>query len=303
MDWIKSYLKTRQAQWALITGAGIGMLLIAYVTLTAKTAPTQPVTGSPEPILGSSFTNNPSSAQTDDTSTQTNPAAANSPATGDQVPTGVVVPASLLDLQRWKLTLPVGSPDEIMPSELATYSNKSYFFVDSTAGAVVFRTPAGGTTTQNSKYPRTELREMNDSGTRVARWSNTSGKHVMEIKQTVTRLTANKKEVVVGQIHDSDDDVIMIRLENKLLFVERGGKNVATLDSSYDLGKVFTVRIVAEDKHIQVFYEGAAKATIDVSGDDYYFKAGCYLQSTVANGNAPDDYAEVKIYQLSVVHS
>jgi poly(beta-D-mannuronate) lyase len=161
--------------------------------------------------------------------------------------------------------------------------------------------PVGGVTTSNSGYPRSELREMN--GSSAASWSNTSGVHTMTVTEAITHLPAVKPHVVAAQIHDAQDDVVMIRLEGSNLFVEQNGNSVGTLDAAYRLGTVFTVKLVAADGHIKVFYNGVLKLDVVRAGSGWYFKAGCYTQSNPTKGDAPDAYGEVVIYGLDVTHA
>lgn len=216
-------------------------------------------------------------------------------------------PADLLDLTDWKLTLPVetdhaGSPDEIRQPELATFSLAPYFVPNGEGTAVVFRAHAGGATTDGSGYPRSELREMTGMGADEASWSTTSGTHVMTIRQAITALPPVKPHVVAGQIHDAADDVVMIRLEDRHLFVEGGGADLGTLDPDYELGTIFTTRIEASGGFIRVHHDGALRVEIERRGDGMYFKAGCYTQSNESRGDAPEAYGEVVIYALEVSH-
>ena len=165
----------------------------------------------------------------------------------------------------------------------------------------MFRAPVGGVTTENSDYPRTELREMN--GSSEASWSNTSGTHTMTIREAITHVPAVKPHVVAGQIHDAEDDVVMIRLERSNLFVEQNGDSIGTLDGNYRLGTEFTVELVAADGHIKVFYNGVLKVDEARSGSGWYFKAGCYTQSNPSKGDAPKAYGEVVISRLDVKHT
>src|SRR4051794_14151327 len=66
------------------------------------------------------------------------------------------VPADLLDLSHWKLTLPTGdagSPEEVLAGKLAKFSNE-FFKVNDSRDGVVFMAKVGGATTKNSHYPR-----------------------------------------------------------------------------------------------------------------------------------------------------
>ena len=212
------------------------------------------------------------------------------------------VPAKILDLRNFKLTLPVGKPTEIKTPELAGYRHETSFHVTPDGKGVAFRAPCGGATTKGSSYPRSELREMDGKG--KARWSTTRGRHRMFLRQAITHLPDRKRHVVAGQIHDDDEDVVMIRLEGRKLFVEIGGKDGPVLTRDYTLGTVFTVELIAESERIKVFYNGARSAAADVPAkrDDCFFKAGCYTQSNPSKGDAPEAYGEVVIYDLRVTH-
>src|SRR5690242_13890395 len=82
-----------------------------------------------------------------------------------------------------------GDPDTVRQPDLEHYSSR-YFQVDAQRDGVVCTANAGGVTTKNSSYPRSELREMN--GDQLASWSNRSGTHTLSVRQAVTRLPTAK---------------------------------------------------------------------------------------------------------------
>lgn len=214
------------------------------------------------------------------------------------------LPSKILDLRRWKIAVPVdtpqkGTPDEIKQPQLAGFSLSPYFYAGK--GGVVFQAHAGGFTTKNSSYPRSELREMNLDGTNAA-WSNATGVHTMTIRQAITHTPSVKPHVVAGQIHDGSDDVIMVRLEGSHLFVETNGTPLGTLQQGYALGTPFTVKIEAASGQIKVFYNDVLKVTYDRSGTGFFFKAGVYTQSNPSRGESPDAYGQVVIYDLALSH-
>ncbi len=196
-----------------------------------------------------------------------------------------------VDLRPWKLTLPVGKPDEV--HEPAGFSSEHF---RRTPEGLWFRAPVEGATTKGSSYPRCELRELG------AAWSTVVGTHTMTIRQAILRAPAKKPHVVAGQIHDAKDDVVMIRLEGTKLFVEGGGKNLGMLDPAYALGAEFTVRIVAAGGRIRVSYDGVEKADVERRAEGCYFKAGVYTQSNLAKGDLAGEAGEVRIRSLSVAH-
>ena len=222
------------------------------------------------------------------------------------------MPAGILDLGHWKLTLPVGRkgrPTEIRQPDLATFQDGRYFALDPSGSGVIFRANAGGVTTENSGYPRSELREM--AASTEAAWSSRRGTHVMTATQAITATPRRKPHVVAAQIHDADDDVMAIRLEGRRLFVDAGGRAAGVLDPHYVLGAPYTVEITASAAGIRVTYHGTPQAggaparvvTLQPTGRGWYFKVGCYTQSNPSTGDDPAAYGEVIVYRLAVRHT
>ncbi len=218
-------------------------------------------------------------------------------------------PGDVLDLGSWYLTRPTGAPgdpDTVHQPGLATFSGPD-FRLNETRDGVVFTANAGGATTENSDYPRSELREM--SGSEKASWSNTSGTHTLSVRQAVTALPPAKPEVTTAQIHDASSDVLAVRLEATNLIVQYddgnddGGKTDITLDPAYQLGTPYDLKIVAANGRIEVYYNGTRKADIPKSGSEWYFKSGSYLQSNPSKGDAPDAAGEVVLFALRVTHA
>jgi hypothetical protein len=221
---------------------------------------------------------------------------------------GAVAPGQLLDLGSWKLTLPIGSaghPTEIKGEALRTFVAAPYFCANAAGDGVVFHAHAGGVTTPQSSYPRSELREMRDGGLEPASWSTASGRHLLAATMAVTHLPDAKPHVVVAQIHDQEDDVVMIRLERSHLFVEGGGSELGELDSAYRLGTRFTIKLEAAAGHVRVYYQDMTTPRVDVerAATGCYFKAGVYTQSNRTKGDAGDAYGEVVISKLAVSHA
>jgi hypothetical protein len=215
-------------------------------------------------------------------------------------------PGKILDLSVWKLTLPLdtphpGRPDEIVAPQLTTFIAPGIFQANDDATGVLFRAPCTGFTTSGSGYPRCELREMRPGGKDESDWDTTDEAiHSLVAALAVTHLPAVKPHVVCAQIHDAKDDIMMIRLEGKKLFVERTGDKDVELDKNYQLGTLFNLKIEAGGGHVRVFYNDAQKLDWAVARRGCYFKAGCYAQSNVKKGDLPEDYGEVLIRQLQI---
>ena len=92
-----------------------------------------------------------------------------------------------------------------------------------------------------------------------------------------------------AQIHDTEDDVLQIRLEGTTLSVQYDdGRGEAVLDPAYRLGTPFRVTIVVTVNGIAVSYNGEHKTDIKKSGSGWYWKVGAYVQSNPSKGEAPD---------------
>ena len=221
-------------------------------------------------------------------------------------------PGQVLNLQAWKLTLPVntdhnGNPDEIKQTELNTYADDNYFFLNKSKDAVTFKATCGGETTSGSNFPRSELREMQDDSKTSAAWSSAEGKHTLFIDQRVTHLPDVRKHIVVGQIHDASRYVIFFRLEGTKLLVSANGGARIVLDPNYVLGNRFTVKFVVENNQTQCYYNDKLMYTLDENFSNAYFKAGAYVQSSCkgnkkTEGESCDAYGEVEIYNVWVKH-
>jgi alginate lyase len=224
-------------------------------------------------------------------------------------------PSQVIDLTNWKITLPFGDPAtpnvpiEIKQPQLAIFSVNPWFQLSSDGSGIAFRAPVNGVTTSGSVYPRSELREMTDSGFLRASWSSMGGTHTMLIDEAITAIPTTKQQIVAAQIHDSSAAVILIRLDYPTLYINVNGKNVFTMDSNYVLGKRFNIKFVVSGGKSSVYYNSSSTPvyvlTKDYSGA--YFKAGAYTQSNCSTeGNTAlcneNNFGEVVIYQLAVQH-
>lgn len=213
------------------------------------------------------------------------------------------LPSDIIDLHNWKLTLPVNNAQEITLPGLYTY--QSPYLGHDGCTAAVFRTPIGGATTPNSSYSRTELREMTANGTGLASWSNTSGTHEMAWRVAVDSVPPAKPQVVVGQVHDPEDDVIQVLYDGShhAITYRWLGHTVGDLVSGYQLGSFVDLRIVASGGAYQIYANGALKATRSRAGSGLYFKAGDYPQSNPGKGDSPNFVSQVRISKLTVTHT
>ena len=227
-------------------------------------------------------------------------------------PARVTYPSQILNLTNWKITLPTGvqkDATEIEQPELTTYNIDPWFIVVPEGNGVRFRAAVNGATTSGSDYPRSELREMTNNGRKKASWSSGIGIHTMFLDQAITAVPKIKRDIVAGQIHDANKDIIAIRLDYPILHIRVDGKNLHTLDSSYILGKRFTIKFVVNDGQTKVYYNNSSNPvyTLNKKYSDAYFKTGAYTQSNCSKEGSPsfcndNNYGEVIVYQAMVTH-
>src|SRR5689334_10118100 len=153
-------------------------------------------------------------------------------------------PADVVDLTEWAVTLPAaGAPVAVAQPQLARYSSAAFF--TARGCTVLLQAPVDAATTPNSKYPRSELREMTDGGRRKAAWSSSVGRHELDVDLAFTRLPAGKPHVVGAQVHDGSDDVTTLRLEGSKLWISDGDHSHGRLvTNDYRLGARIKLRFV-----------------------------------------------------------
>ena len=216
-------------------------------------------------------------------------------------------PGQVLNLDPWKLTLPIGSagrPREILPLNLGRLVGSPFFQTTRDCAGVVFRAPVNGVTTKGSKNPRSELREMNAGGGKAA-WSSSTGTHTMIVREAFTRVPRGNPRIVGAQIHDDKDDVTVFRLEGSNLYVTDGDNpHYKLVRNDYQLGQVFQAAFLVTRNMVGAYYDGQLVAVVERPFANAYFKAGAYTQANCSNSPCTsDNYGETVIYALDIGHS
>lgn len=116
-----------------------------------------------------------------------------------------------IDLSHWKVTIPApredGRPIEIVPPEILNYDTikalEKFMYPDRSDGSIVFYAyPASST--PNSKYSRSELREQIAPGRNDVNWRFQDGAY-MKVTMSVPEVSQDEKgkshRVIVAQIH------------------------------------------------------------------------------------------------------
>jgi hypothetical protein len=233
-------------------------------------------------------------------------------ATGGQVPTpdpkpdpkpqpNGKHPSDVLDLRNWTIMLPTGTQGDPDNAYVIGKSIPNTLFVED--GAVVFRTDVvNGVHSPNSKYARTEAREMNDANWTKAAWPS-AGPRWIEASLAIDASHLSTRKRINGiQIHDGGDDVCQVMLHETqgLGLMHNDGKTFESIDPSYR-GERFTCRVEVNANRIQVRYNGRVAVDIPKTGTGWYWKLGCYSQTGGASEfkEPAGSYAQVKVWSFS----
>ena len=247
-----------------------------------------------------------------------------------------LAPSGNFDLNQWKLTLPVSksfyfgsggsSAAEILPDGEGAadtplnngYTDQAYFYTGSD-GAMVFRTPlSGGATTTNSRYVRSELRELYNwqagQSTSTANWQN-EGTHILEGTCRVAEYYGADPQTVVGQIHAKNSSKALVKLQwdgpNKrvraIVNKDPDSGNPFSLNFEEVGTNQFSYKLMVKDNKVTITVENTTHSVTFGQGGmsskwdnhEYYFKAGNYAQADKDSGGV----FEVHFYDLKVTHS
>jgi hypothetical protein len=167
-----------------------------------------------------------------------------------------------------------------------------------------------GRTSENTKYPRSELREFQLNGTTRAAWNSGSGTHYMKGRSRIDTVPSAKPWVVFFQCHDAESDLARVQLENGAIVCRRsppgGGSEVRTvIKTSYSLGTWIEWEMRFVSGTMTILLDGATVLTASGMGTSgCYFKTGCYNQVSSASdggGATPGQYCQVTMERGSLV--
>lgn len=228
-------------------------------------------------------------------------------------------PGRRFGLSHWKLTLPTnregayeGHPMEV-PAEKLVGEFKDPHFYSSPDGAMVFWCPVIGTTTEGTKFPRSELREMLEPGNTRKNWK-LAGSHVMEARCRVIEVPSNPK-VVIGQIHGyagKGKAPPLVKLQYFKGRVEAlvkqspvEGKDKKLTYPGIQLGDDISWKIEVNNGELAVTVNGTTQRENMIEHDPrwadqtFYFKAGCYPQD---NEGGETEGGRISFSRLIVRH-
>lgn len=228
-------------------------------------------------------------------------------------------PLTSFDLSHWKLTLPVsasgtlgGHPMEISASQLsAGYTHAEYFHLGPD-GQMIFWCPVTGARTENTEYPRAELREIIDPADDRVCWA-APGTHVLAARCRVLEVPSSQK-VIIGQIHGFSGKAKPLiklqffkgRVEALLKESPTKGKDLKLIFPEVGLDKDFDYEIKLQAGLLSVTVNNGTQ-TVNIFEKDpewakqtLYFKLGAYTQD---NEGPSSEGARVSFSRFKVSHA
>lgn len=247
-----------------------------------------------------------------------------------------------IDLSHWKVTLPVGNPTEVEPPEIMDYATnetlKPFMYNDSVDGSLVFYTfPASSTA--NSSYSRTELREQMQPGSNNVNWTFEQGGKMKgtlsvpeiskdengEFERTIVmqihgRLTNEQRELI-GEDDNNAPPILKIywfkgkiRVKTKVLKdIEASDTEILFTDAwgddegfnfSEEVGhEKFTLEIIASKGKMEIILNDKEK----IIYDNIHLQKWNVFENYFKAGNYlasrnENSFAKVKYFELEVTH-
>jgi hypothetical protein len=215
-------------------------------------------------------------------------------------------PGTNFNLSIWTLQTPVASGSsvvQIKPADLmAGYT--SQWLSTAEDGAMSFWCPVtGATTSSNTHYPRSELRETWPDGD----WP-LAGHHRLDAVCRVMQVPDNGR-IIIGQIHGHVDgsEIIKLYWDNGKLSAavepNRSSETGLALGSA-KIGDTIAYSLEMQDGKLKVAADGKSVAYDYTAStwktDTYYFKAGAYVQDDTGPSSVG---GRVRFYSLTVEHN
>ncbi len=203
-------------------------------------------------------------------------------------------PGDNFDLTRWKLqTLKEIDSSYTEAKPIGNHTNR-FFYTDDSNGAMVFEVPSnGGKTSENTSYPRVELRQFyGDTNWPLA----DTNEHYLTANFSVHEVYEEKPKLIIGQIHGSESNSELLKIrwtgyEDGKCYVEARFQNNDPDGAEYGVKLAEGLSLGDEVNYTVTMLEGLVTVTINEktasqlytsefygTTDGYYFKAGNYIQ-------------------------
>lgn len=252
-----------------------------------------------------------------------------------------------IDLSHWKVTLPVANeedkPYELEPPEIFDFASnetaKPFMYIDSTDGSIVFHAYPTNSTTTNTKYSRSELREQMVPGDNNVNWTfaqggsmkgklsidaisrDAAGKyHKTIIMQIHGRLTNEQRDLIGasdnnappilkiywqdGKIRVKTKEVKSVDLTDEYLLHEEAWDDDAGYTFEQEVGfRKFTLEVkVSEGKMVVVLNNQEYKVYENIHMEKWGVFENYFKAGNYFQSRDEGAFAKVKFYELEVNH-
>jgi hypothetical protein len=225
----------------------------------------------------------------------------------------------MIDLTTWNLSIPVGVPATTIETPALAGGYQDHYF-QSKDGTISFWAPVNGTTTANSKYPRSEMRETYADGT-LRNWSYGAAYNTLSATTKITQVPSTGL-LAFSQIHtkQSSSPPLMLAYQyapstgyGNVVIAFRGKPSDANskkivLSNKIRLNQYFRYKVtLAKDGTMIIRLEEPSgtikswKGTLDKAWKSHtlYFKAGVY---TLDNSGYETEAGGATFKQLKIEH-
>ena len=253
-----------------------------------------------------------------------------------------------IDLSHWKVTVPVnndkGKPLEVSPPEILNYATneslKPYMYNDSTrAGGLVFYAYPTSSTTANTKYSRTELREQMVPGDNTVNWTFAQGgkmkgklsidaiskdkygkRHKTIIMQIHGRLTNEQRDLIGAEDNNAPPMLKIywqngkIRVKTKVLKLDKlsgnallheeawGDDDGFTFEQEVGTGKFTLEVIVSDGKMVVVLNNTDYKVYENIHMKKWGIFENYFKAGNYFQSRDEGSFSKVRFYELEVSH-
>ncbi|MBU1333192.1 MAG: polysaccharide lyase family 7 protein [Gammaproteobacteria bacterium] len=226
----------------------------------------------------------------------------------------------MIDLATWNLSIPVGIPAATIDTPLLVNGYQDHYF-QSQDGTIRLWAPVNGSTTPNSAYPRSEMRETFADGT-LRNWKYPSAaNHTLNASLSIEQVPSTGM-IAISQIHtkNSNSPPVMlgyqyyaktgygdITLAWRAKPTDANSKKVVLL-KNVKLGQTFAYTINLSSSGVLSISTRAPsgtqskwQGTLNKSWASHllYFKAGVY---TLDNNGYETEAGAARFNQLSIAH-
>jgi len=253
-----------------------------------------------------------------------------------------------IDLSNWKVTVPInkdnGKPLEVGPPEISNYAtNKAlmpYMYNDSTkAGGLVFYAYPTNSTTANTKYSRSELREQMVPGKNSVNWTfkqggnmkgklaiediskDKNGKHHKTIVMQIHGRLTNEQRDLIGAKDNNAPPMLKIywqdgkiRVKTKVLKLIKLSGTTLLHEEAWDNDKGFTFEQevgfrkfilevkVSEGKMVVVLNNNEFKVYENIHMEKWGIFENYFKAGNYFQSRDEGSFAKVKFFELNVSH-